>query len=230
MVVSGRLSTVSDDHPIPLVKVLLQYYRSEDTEFTREVTMITSNPGGLFEDMFNTTSLLRIGTWCVNASFASQLGYESTSTVETFTIVVQPALSLYVSAHEILLGQNVDFNGFLFACIPCIEDSVTVTFTRPDNTSISTQLRLAATGGPYPAGHYEGAFTPDALGQWRIEAVWEGNEVMLPANSKVAELRVKGAGISSDEHAKFYAPAAAAAMIVVLVGSFLMWKRQRRSS
>jgi len=230
MVVSGRLSTVIDDRPIPLVKVRLQYYRSEDTDFTREVTMITSNPGGLFEDRFNTTTLLRIGTWCVNASFPSQLGYESASTVETFTIVVQPALSLYMSSHEIVLGQNVDFNGLLFACIPCIEDEVTVTFIRPDNTSISTQLRLAPTGGPYPGGYYEGTFTPDGAGRWRVEAVWKGNEAMLPAYSQGVELNVKGAGTASDERTMFYASAVAVTIVAVSLAAFLLCKHRRRDS
>jgi hypothetical protein len=31
MIVSGRLSTTLDNRPIPLVKVHLQYYRSEDS-------------------------------------------------------------------------------------------------------------------------------------------------------------------------------------------------------
>jgi hypothetical protein len=190
MVVSGRLSTTLDNRPIPLVKVHLQYHRSEDSYFTREVTIFTSNPGGLFEDRFNTTSLLRIGTWFVNASFPSQTGYENTSALASFTIVVQPALSLYVSSHDIELGQKVVFNGLLFACIPCIQDQVAVIFTRPDNTSVTMDLRVTPIGGPYPGGFYNGTFSPDTRGRWQVRAIWKGNDVMLPTHSQTEEFNV----------------------------------------
>jgi hypothetical protein len=179
------------DHPIPLVKVQLQYYRAEDISFTREVIIITSNPSGRFEDRFNTTSLLRIGPWYVNASFPSQLGYQTTSTIESFTIVVQPALSLYVSSHNIQFGQSVTFDGLLFACIPCIQDKVTVIFSRPDNTSISMSMKVTPVGGPYPGGYYNGTFTPDVPGLWRIRTIWKGNEVSLSTYSSIEELNVQ---------------------------------------
>lgn len=228
-IVSGRLSTSLGDYPIPLVKVHLRYYRSEDIDFTREVTMITSNPGGLFEDMFNTTSLLRIGTWFVNASFPSQLGYESTSAVETFTVAVQPALSVYVSSHNIQLGDSVGFNGLLFACIPCIQDEVTVVFSRPDNISITMPLRLAPMGGPYPGGYYNGTFKPDVPGRWLVRAVWKGNEVTLPAYSQVQELNVEGLGRGFDARTVFYAAVTVAALLAVTL-IVLLRRRQPRKN
>jgi len=191
MIITGRLSTAVGDYPIALAKIHFQYYRSEDSYLTREVSMISSNPGGLFEDRFNTTSLLRIGTWFVNVSFPSQYGYPSTSTVESFTIVVQPALSLYLSSHDAIPGQKVSFDGLLFACIPCIQDEVTVIFARPDNTSSSVSLKLSPMGGPYPGGYYNGSFSPDVPGLWHVRAVWEGNEVTLPAYSQIEELDVQ---------------------------------------
>lgn len=227
MVISGRLSTSPDGFPIALAKIRLQYYRSGETDFTREVVMITSNPGGRFEDRFNTTSLLRIGTWVVNASFPSQLGYESASTVDTFTIVVQPALSLYVSSHSLALGQEVVFDGLLFACIPCSQDEVTVTFSRPDNTSISIPLRLAPTGGPYPGGYYNGTFTPDVTGSWHVRAIWNGNDVTLPAYSQVEELTVGVQDTGSGTRGLFYAAVAVAALGIVAFGAML-WRRHSR--
>lgn len=225
MVISGHLSTSPDDFPIALAKIRLQYYRSGETDSTREVVMITSNPGGRFEDIFNTTSLLRIGTWIVNASFPSQLGYESTSTADSFTIVVQPALSLYISSHSLALGQGVAFNGLLFACIPCIQDEVTVTFSRPDNTSIPISLRLAPTGGPYPGGFYNGTFTPDVKGVWHIRAVWNGNDVTLPAYSQVEELTVGVQGTGPDVWSIFYAAVAVAVLGIVVLGVMLRRRR-----
>ena len=227
MIISGRLSTTPDDFPIALAKIRLQYYRSGETDFTREVVMITSNPGGRFEDRFNTTSLLRIGTWVVNASFPSQLGYESASTADSFTIVVQPALSLYVSSHSVALGQSVFFNGLLFACIPCIQDEVTVTFSRPDNTSISIPLRLAPTGGPYPGGYYNGTFTPDATGSWHVRAVWSGNDVTLPAYSQVEELTVGVQGKGSDTRGLLYATVAVTVLGIIAFG-VMLWRRHLR--
>jgi hypothetical protein len=103
---------------------------------------------------------------------------------------VQPGLSLYVSAHDVGLGQSIVIDGLLFACIPCISDKVEVTFTRPDNTNFSITLPLVATGGPYPGGYYNTTFAPDAEGVWRIRAAWMGNDVSLPAFSQVEEVRV----------------------------------------
>jgi hypothetical protein len=230
LIISGRLSTVIGDLPIPLVKVHFQYYRAEDISFTREVTVITSNPGGRFEDRFNTTSLLRIGPWYVNASFPSQVGYQATSTIEHFVIVVQPALSLYVSSHKISLGQSVVFNGLLFACIPCIQDEVTVAFSRPDNTSISMPVIATPIGGPYPGGYYNGTFTPDAAGVWHVRAVWNGNDVTLPARSQVEELSVETGGAGSDLRNPFYAAVAVAALAIVVLAAMLWRRRPRKAS
>jgi hypothetical protein len=228
-VVAGRLSTTLDDRPIALAKIQLQYYRSGETDFAREVIIITSNPSGLFEDIFNTTSLLRIGTWVVNASFPSQFGYESTSAIETFTIMVQPALSLYLSSRDITLGKTITYNGMLFACIPCIQDQVVVAFNRPDNTSISVPLRLVPTGGPYPGGYYNGTFTPDAPGTWRVRAVWKGNEVSLPADSQIEEVTVEAAGSRSGEQQILLLVAAGAAVLSSLVVAAALRKRHLRN-
>ncbi len=43
MVISGRLIT-SSNFPIALAKIRLQYYRFGETDLTREVVLITSNP------------------------------------------------------------------------------------------------------------------------------------------------------------------------------------------
>ena len=228
--VSGRLSTIPDDRPIALATIHIQYYRAGETDLAREVIIITSNPSGRFEDIFNTTSLLRIGTWIVNASFPSQFGYESTSTLQTFTIVVQPALSLYVSSHHITLGQEIAFNGLLFACIPCIQDEVVVIFNRPDNTSISVPLRLVPTGGPYPGGSYNGSFTPDVTGTWRIRAVWNGNEVTLPTYSQAEELTVEAPEARSDGRMFLYAATAAMALGVLALAAMLRRRWLRKSS
>jgi hypothetical protein len=191
IIVTGRLSTARDNRTIPLVNVTLQYHRTDDSTVVREVTMITSNPSGIFQDIVNTTFLLRIGPWIVNASFLSQLGYPSTWTAETFTVVVQPALSLYISPHSIQLGDNIEFNGLLFACIPCLTDHVVVTLTGPNNKTVKMYLPINATGGPYPGGYYAGYFTPNVAGRWQVRAVWEGNDVTLPAYSQVEQVDVK---------------------------------------
>jgi hypothetical protein len=174
--------------------VKLDYIRVGDTNATREVSMITSSPSGIFQDLVNTTYLLRIGFWTVNASFPAQLNYRSTSAVKSFTIVVQPVISLYVYPDKITLGQEVDVNGLLFACIPCLDDHVMVELIRPNDTSILVHLKLNATGGPYPGGYYDDKFVPDLLGQWRIIAIWQGNNVSLPTNSTVEELDVETPG------------------------------------
>jgi hypothetical protein len=227
LIISGRLSTTIGDLPIPLVEVRLQYYRAEDISFTREVSIITSNPGGRFEDRFNATSLLRIGPWYVNASFSGQVGYQPTSTIEHFVIVVQPSLSMYLSSHKVSLGQSVVFDGLLFACIPCIQDEVTVVFSRPDNTSIQVSMRATPIGGPYPGGYYNGTFTPDVAGEWHVRAVWNGNDVTLPACSPVEELTVEANNAGSGGPRLFYAVIAVAVLAIVVLGGML-WRRHPR--
>jgi len=230
LTISGRLSTTIGDLPIPLVGVRLQYYRAEDISFTREVSIITSNPGGRFEDRFNTTSLLRIGPWYVNASFPGQVGYQPTLTIEHFVIVVQPSLSMYLSSHTVPLGQKVGFDGLLFACIPCIQDEVTVVFSRPDNTSIQVSMRATPIGGPYPGGYYNGTFTPDVAGVWHVRAVWSGNDVTLPAYSQVEELTVEGCGAGSSVPGLFYAAVAVTVLAIVVFGGMLWRRRPRKRS
>ena len=225
MIISGRLSTVVGDYPIPLAKIRLQYYRSGDVDFTREVVMISSNPGGLFEDRFNSTTLLRVGTWFVNASFPSQYGYMSTSTVENFIIVVQPAISLYISSHRTSLGQTVSVDGLLFACIPCLQDDITVVFIRPNNTSINVSIRVSARGGPYPAGYYQSNFSPDTPGLWHIRAVWKGNEVTLPAYSQIEELDVEVPGAVPDQLI-IYSVVAAVLSACAFTVAALLWRRR----
>lgn len=222
VVITGRLSTASDDRPIPLETVKLDYQRVGDNNFTREVTLITNNPSGLFEDIVNTTFLLRIGPWIVNASFLTQFNYEGSWAIKGFTVVVQPSISLYVSSTTISLGQKIGFNGLMFACIPCINDHVNVTLSRPDGSSTSLVLPLSAIGGPYPGGYYEGTFMPDKPGMWRILVVWEGNNVSLPTQSQVQEFNVAAPSAVSSI---IYPLLVIGAALVVVLG--LVWQRRR---
>ena len=216
--VSGRLSTIEDDRPIALAKIRLQYYRADDPTIVRDLTEITSNPSGLFEDILNTTSLLRIGPWIVNASFQTQFGYAATSVIAKFTVVVQPELSLYISPRTIPVGGNLSFNGLLFACIPCLTDQVIVEFTRPDGINVTMHVSLVATGGPYPGGYYQGNYTLDMLGSWHVQAIWEGNNVTLPAVSQVEEVTVGPAGSSFPEYEFVII------LLVVLASAGLVWR------
>lgn len=231
LTVTGRLSTTRDNRPIPLASVNLTYTRVGDTSAAREVSMITSNPSGLFQDIVNTTYLLRIGPWIVNASFPSQVGYQATSTAKIFTVVVQPSLSLYLSTNHVSLRQAVDFNGLLFACIPCLHDQVVVRLFRPDNTSIMLTLDLHAIGGPYPGGYYAGGYVPDTPGQWHIQAIWEGNEVSLPAYSEVRTLDVESqSNIAGLPAMQFYGALAIIAGAIALAVFFMRRRVGKRHS
>jgi hypothetical protein len=229
--VNGRLSTAGDGRPIPLMSVRLQYHRFGESDIVRDVSVVTSNPSGLFQDLVNTTYLLRIGQWVVDASFQSQLGYESTSATKNFTIVVQPDISLYVTTHQLSLGQQVEFNGLLFACIPCINDHVMVALFRPDNSTINVPLVLNATGGPYPGGYYDGRFTPDTPGQWHVRAIWAGNDVMLPAYSQFETFNVESPSILPGiSQSQFYSAGAVVALGAIASVVILLLSRRRERS
>jgi hypothetical protein len=141
-----------------------------------------------------------------------------------FTVVVQPALSLYVSPQSLPVNGSLSFNGLLFACIPCLTDQVIVEFTRPDGTNVSVKLPLVATGGPYPGGYYQGNYTLDMAGQWRVQAIWEGNNVTLPVASQVEEISVGSARASLAEYEVIIV---LLAIVVVSVSSFV-WKMKSR--
>jgi hypothetical protein len=141
---------------------------------------------------------------------------------------VQPALSLYVSSNKIALGQDISFNGLLFACIPCAQDEVTMILSRPDNTSFSVSLKLSPVGGPYPGGYYNGSFSPDTPGLWHIRAVWKGNEVTLPAYSQIEELDVEVPGAVPDQLIIYSAVAVILSACVFAVAALLWRIREHR--
>jgi hypothetical protein len=119
----------------------------------------------------------------------------------------------------------VNFDGLLFACIPCTDDKVTVVLVRPDNTSVFMVLQLSPIGGPYPGGLYNGTFKPDVVGPWQVRAVWEGNEAMLPAYSPVAELEVRGSDAVTGADFSPVAVAGVVGLALVLLAAIALRRR-----
>jgi len=79
-------------------------------------------------------------------------------------------LTCDVSPQEVHLGLNVTISGGI---TPYIEVPVTLTFIRPDGTSLQRSTWTEVTGW---GSYYSYTFTPDMEGVWRVHASWPGND------------------------------------------------------
>ena len=97
---------------------------------------------------------------------------------------VPTSITCDVSPWEVHLGLDVTVSGGI---TPYIEVPVTLTFIRPDGTSLqrSTWTDVGAWGS-----HYSYTFTPDMEGVWRVYASWPGNDEYYGATSEAVNFTV----------------------------------------
>jgi len=94
-------------------------------------------------------------------------------------------LTCEVSPKKVNLGLNVTVSGRI---VPLIKVPVTLTFIRPDGTSLqrSTWTEIAV----WDFCFYSYTFTPDMEGVWRVYASWPGNDEYYGATSEVVNFTV----------------------------------------
>ena len=96
---------------------------------------------------------------------------------------LQPtSITCVVSEPKILLGEEVDVSGSINPPIEGAE--VTLTFTKPNNTTVTVNTMTTA------GGVYNQTYTPDIIGFWTVQASWPGDTQYMGAESPIISLSV----------------------------------------
>jgi hypothetical protein len=91
---------------------------------------------------------------------------------------LQPtSITCEVSKPKIVLGEEMPVSGSISPPIEGAE--VTLTFTRPDNSTVTANI--PATVG----GIYNGTYVPDTIGFWTVQAFWAGDAEHMGGESPI---------------------------------------------
>jgi len=91
-------------------------------------------------------------------------------------------ITVSVSPPTIERGGSVKISGFIS---PGVSARVTLKMVAPDGQEIVRETFSTATG------HFSYTFSPDKVGEWRVQAVWAGNDDYVGASSDWASFRVE---------------------------------------
>lgn len=91
-------------------------------------------------------------------------------------------ISCSVSPSERGIADNISIQGFISPSCP--DENVVLAFTKPDGEAVT---RSVITGSD---GSYYSSFTPDAVGSWKLNAIWEGDSTHMGATSQTVEFTV----------------------------------------
>jgi hypothetical protein len=163
VVVSGFVSPATEN-----VNVSLTYVKPDLTLLTRTVW---TDSYGFYNDTFTPDNA---GTWIVYASWQGDIDHYVSSHVSFTVLKATTSISCLVSSEKIRLGEEIMITGSMS---PTFEDlNVTLTFTKPDNSTITQTAALIR-------GEYVYTYEPDSSGSWYIKASWVGNDNYEGANS-----------------------------------------------
>jgi hypothetical protein len=169
--VSGYISPTAEN-----VNVTLTYTKPDLTLLTRTVW---TDSYGFYNDTFTPDNA---GTWIVYASWQGDIDHYESSHVSFTVSKITTSISCFVSPEKTRLGENIIITG---STSPPLEDvNVTVTFTKPDS---STLIQTA----PLVQGEYVYTYMPDSSGSWHIKASWLGNDNYEGANSSTRTFTVE---------------------------------------
>jgi len=93
-------------------------------------------------------------------------------------------ITVAINITKLKIGESVEIQGDIRPDRPGA--TVTVTFTRPDRSTIACQVKANSTGG------YTISFVPDMAGEWRVRASWPGDSEYEGATSSTLTFRVAG--------------------------------------
>ena len=102
------------------------------------------------------------------------------------TNVVRPPSSIQLSIpiQTIITGSTVKFSGTI---TPAVNTTVSLTYIRPDSTSVNRTVTSDATGA------FVDSFSPDRSGSWQVRASWSGNSQTSGAQSPLQGFQVQDA-------------------------------------
>jgi len=145
--------------------VTLTYTSPNGSVVTRTVT--TGTVGG-YTDTYTPD---RIGSWSVKASWPGDGDHEGAESQKFWFKVVKAssAISCSPSSTQITMGASIDIQGSLTP--PLSGVNVTLTYTKPDQTTAFTRTVTTASGGTF-----KDTYTPNVVGSWSVVVSWPGNE------------------------------------------------------
>ena len=127
------------------------------------------------------------GSLWVNAAFLVDNSPEAISDIEIIPLIEIPykvttKIELDDSEYDYLNGENVTIKGKLTPSInrainELNEAIIELNYTKPDGSKIT---RISKTDDQ---GEFNDTFKPDALGLWRVQAIWSGTKKYTPAIS-----------------------------------------------
>lgn len=130
------------------------------------------------------------------------------------------ATNCSVAPTSVTLGNTVTVSGYVISTLstPVSGVSVTLTYTKPDATTLT---RTVTTGTD---GSFNDAYNPSVAGSWSVKANWLGNANHLGSTSFAAAFTVTnpGAGVPMEY------VIAAAAVIIVIVAIVAYWYTKKR--
>ena len=171
--VSGHISPF-----LEMANVTLTYVKPDLTSVTRTVWTYAY---GSYNDTFTPDSS---GAWTVYAYWPVDGLYPGVvSSNVSFTVSkTMTLISCFVSLEKIQLGENIVITGSISPTLDNV--SVTLTFTKPDNSTLTQNVTLVQ-------GNYSYTFKPDSSGSWQVKASWPGNNIYEGANSTLKAFTVE---------------------------------------
>jgi hypothetical protein len=142
-------------------------------------------------------------------------------------------ISLSLSANSVKLGDSLVVSGAVTPSqsgfSPVSNVSVTLTLTKPDATASTTTVTTGSDGS------FSATYTPDASGNWQVEASWEGDVSYLGATSSAEPFSVTNTSSSSGGGASipvmdFYIIGAVVAVVIIVVIVGLLFFRRKSSA
>jgi hypothetical protein len=135
---------------------------------------------GRYSTSFTLPSDAMVGLYSVDVT--ATYGGESATSSTSFRVKLATTLTCSVSPSTVVIGGSVTISG---AIAPAVSGAtVTLTFTRPDGTTVAIS---ASTGAD---GSYSVAYTPSVIGSWSVVASWAGDDTHFGATSPTASFTV----------------------------------------
>lgn len=141
--------------------------------------------------------------------------------------VIKPttSMSLTLSNSTIVTGKSVTVSGTITPPVDGV--IVTLTYTKPDGTSV-TRTSSSASGGAF-----SDTYTPDAEGSWSVKASWAGNDNYQGATSSSSSFTVSAAEVAPTGGAAIpieviYAIVAIIIIVIVVAVGYWYMKRPKK--
>jgi hypothetical protein len=131
------------------------------------------------------------------------------------------SISCSVLPSSVTLGSSITLSGSITPAVSNV--TVTLTYTKPDATSIT---RTATTGAD---GSFSDTYTPDIAGSWSAQSSWAGNSAYFGSQSFAAAFTVTQGSSTGFPMTYAYVIVVIIAVVIVAIAVYLLTKRKNLS-